>query len=395
MPFTYRCFVSRGVDIAMPESTRTFRLFVSSTFSDLKAERNALHELVFPRLRTLCQAYGARFQAVDLRWGVSEEASRDQQTLKILHVAVTPDSRRAISASTDETLIVWDLDTGAQQMVLRGAREESLAIAVTPDGRHALSGSNQAIHVWDLQRGTLVSTLTGHRSWVRSIAVALDGRRFVSASSDRTLKVWDLARAIGTLAPRGHTATISAIAVFPDGQRAVSASYDHTLIVWDIENAAPLFTLRGHGGAVGAVAVTPDGRHALSGSADRTVKVWDPQVGSVLETQPGDAPIYVVAVTPDGRHAVSASDELCVWDLASGKLLHSLAASPYHFPALALTPDGERVISASDDMSLAVWDVRSRARSLLVPHQEEDSFVSVIAAAPGATWRSADTRTAR
>ena len=35
----------------MPQTTRTFRIFVSSTFSDLKAERNALQERVFPRLR--------------------------------------------------------------------------------------------------------------------------------------------------------------------------------------------------------------------------------------------------------------------------------------------------------------------------------------------------------
>jgi len=62
---------------------KTFRLFVSSTFSDLKEERNALQEKVFPRLRELCLKHGCRFQAVDLRWGVREEAGLDQQTMKI------------------------------------------------------------------------------------------------------------------------------------------------------------------------------------------------------------------------------------------------------------------------------------------------------------------------
>jgi NACHT domain- and WD repeat-containing protein len=63
--------------------TRTFRVFVSSTFADLKDERNALQEEVYPRLRALCLGGGARFQAVDLRWGVSEEAALDQQTVSI------------------------------------------------------------------------------------------------------------------------------------------------------------------------------------------------------------------------------------------------------------------------------------------------------------------------
>lgn len=62
---------------------RTFRVFVSSTFSDLKAERNALARWVFPKLRALCESRGYKFQAVDLRWGVREEAAADQQTVRI------------------------------------------------------------------------------------------------------------------------------------------------------------------------------------------------------------------------------------------------------------------------------------------------------------------------
>ena len=67
----------------MAQTSKTFRVFVSSTFSDLKDERNALQKDVFPELRKLCQQHGCRFQAIDLRWGVREEAGLDQQTMKI------------------------------------------------------------------------------------------------------------------------------------------------------------------------------------------------------------------------------------------------------------------------------------------------------------------------
>ncbi len=67
----------------MAQASKVFRIFVSSTFSDLKAERNALHQHVFPHLRELCAQHGCRFQAIDLRWGVSEEAALDQQTMRI------------------------------------------------------------------------------------------------------------------------------------------------------------------------------------------------------------------------------------------------------------------------------------------------------------------------
>ncbi|WP_287152960.1 tetratricopeptide repeat protein [Candidatus Solincola tengchongensis] len=65
------------------KTTKTFRIFVSSTFEDLKAERDALQEHVFPALRRLCEERGCSFQAIDLRWGVAEEASFDQRTMPI------------------------------------------------------------------------------------------------------------------------------------------------------------------------------------------------------------------------------------------------------------------------------------------------------------------------
>src|SRR5580704_1790384 len=64
-------------------ASRLFRVFISSTFNDFSLERNALQAEVFPRLQDFCRQHGARFQAVDLRWGVSEEAGRDQQTLDV------------------------------------------------------------------------------------------------------------------------------------------------------------------------------------------------------------------------------------------------------------------------------------------------------------------------
>ena len=67
----------------MPGPTRQFRLFVSSTFADLKAERDALRQTVFPRIHELCRAHHATFQPVDLRWGVSNEAARNQNTMRI------------------------------------------------------------------------------------------------------------------------------------------------------------------------------------------------------------------------------------------------------------------------------------------------------------------------
>jgi len=62
---------------------RTFRLFISSTFNDLKEERNTLQNEVFPEIKQFCKSYGYSFEPIDLRWGVSSEAGLDHKAMEI------------------------------------------------------------------------------------------------------------------------------------------------------------------------------------------------------------------------------------------------------------------------------------------------------------------------
>ena len=59
------------------------RVFVSSTFTDFKHERDALHQNVFRKFQRHCATRGFQFQAIDLRWGVPMEAALDHRTMQI------------------------------------------------------------------------------------------------------------------------------------------------------------------------------------------------------------------------------------------------------------------------------------------------------------------------
>jgi hypothetical protein len=205
-------------------------------------------------------------------------------------VAVTPDGQRAVSASWDRTLKVWDLETGRALRTLEGHSDSVSGVAVTPDGKWAVSASwDNTLQVWDLETGRALRTLEGHSDSVRGVAVTPDGKRAVSASEDNTLKVWDLetGRALRTLA--GHSDWVLGVAVTPDGKRAVSASSDKTLQVWDLETGRALRTLEGHSDWVLGVAVTPDGQRAVSASWDKTLQMWDLETGSLVATFHCDA----------------------------------------------------------------------------------------------------------
>jgi WD40 repeat protein len=107
-------------------------------------------------------------------------------------VTVTPDGKRVVSASWDNTLKVWDLASGAEARTLAGHADGIGCVEITPDGKWVVSASeDHTLKMWDLESGAEERTLIGYHSYVRSVAITPDGKRAVSASG-RTLRIWDL-----------------------------------------------------------------------------------------------------------------------------------------------------------------------------------------------------------
>ncbi len=66
-----------------PALNRRVRVFVSSTFRDMAAERDELMTHTWPELRRFCRERQVEFVEVDLRWGIAEEQSKRKETLKL------------------------------------------------------------------------------------------------------------------------------------------------------------------------------------------------------------------------------------------------------------------------------------------------------------------------
>src|SRR5580704_189438 len=62
---------------------RQIRVFISSTFRDMQAERDHLVKFIFPQLRRLCESRGVTWGEVDLRWGVTDEEAAEGRVLPI------------------------------------------------------------------------------------------------------------------------------------------------------------------------------------------------------------------------------------------------------------------------------------------------------------------------
>ncbi|MFN6481215.1 WD40 repeat domain-containing protein [Nostoc sp. DedQUE07] len=294
---------------------------------------------------------------------------------------------------------------------LTGHNSPVNAVAITPDGKTAVSGSNdRTLKVWDLQTGKEmeISPLTGHNDSVRAVAIAPDGKTAVSGSQDSTLKVWDLqtGKEISTLTD--HNDSVSAVAIAPDGKTAVSGyyekiaydRYDHsTLKVWDLQTGKEISTLTDHNYPVRALAIASDGKTAVSGwDRTSTLKVWDLQTGKEISTLAGhNSRVNAVAIAPDGKTAVSGSDDktLKVWDLQTGKEISTLTGHNDSVSAVAISLDGKTAVSGSyeeiayyryDHSTLKVWDLQTgKEISTLTSHNDPVSQVAIAIAPDGKT----------
>src|SRR5580658_4005694 len=70
--------------MANSDVKRQIRVFISSTFTDMKADRDHLVKFIFPQLRKLCESRGVTWSEVDLRWGVTDEQKAEGKVLPIV-----------------------------------------------------------------------------------------------------------------------------------------------------------------------------------------------------------------------------------------------------------------------------------------------------------------------
>jgi WD40 repeat protein len=231
-------------------------------------------------------------------------------------VAWSPTSPR-IASGSGHRVVVWDTNTRERVALLEGHKDDVLCVAYSPDGSRLASGSAREIRIWNTNTGELVGEpLVGHNNYVTSITFSPDGKQIASGSNDTTVRIWDVQTGQTIGEPlRGHTSYVNSVAWSPNGSLLASGSDDHTIRLWDIKTRHQLFTLQGHSSVVASLAFSPDGSNLASGSWDGTIRLWDPRSAKCLERidKPSQSnSINSIAFSPDGLRIASGSNDKTV-----------------------------------------------------------------------------------
>ncbi len=277
--------------------------------------------------------------------GTVKSAAFSRDGTRIVTGAYTTEGGNLIEVKGETK--VWDAQTGAALLELKGLKYGVNSVVISPDGTKILTAgggplaaaATNELKVWDARTGVVLLNLSlpevpfapsllDHRG--ASVAFSPDGTRFVVGGlrgegvTAGSATVRDAATGAALFELKGHTSTLLCVAYSPDGTRIVTGGgdQDRRALVWDATTGASLLELKGHTSGVVCAAFNPDGTRIVTGSVDRTVRVWDARTGTTLVELKGfKEQVTSVAFSLDGTRIVTGElgGTVTVWEARPGK----------------------------------------------------------------------------
>lgn len=234
---------------------------------------------------------------------------------------------------------LWDMTTGKCTRTISGNSGKVSTVAVTTDGKYAVTGGwphpgdlDYTAKVWDLTTGRRVHTLVGHKEGVSSVSFTPDDKHIVTCSGvDETVKLWDVetGRCLQTYTDgkKRFPYVLAGFAITPDGRQVITGHQGiRDPIVWNLASGAQIKYLKRHDSGISSVCITTDGKRLIAGDFSGTIKIWDMANDScVMTLRKHSVYTAALAVTADGNRLVSVDvgDHVILWDLSSGECLET------------------------------------------------------------------------
>lgn len=306
-------------------------------------------------------------------------------TIRINSIAFNVVGDTIAFATSHKIIRVLDAKTGNEKQTFQrpqGDASDINSLAFNPNGfMIAAAEESGVIALWDSITGNLVEELKGNQSEVRSIAFNNDGSILASGSaSDNAVRLWDMDTMQQTqmLKAEGIVGGFNHIAFSSDNGLLAAACVNGTIQLWDVNTYQHIRMLTEFRGGR-SVAFSPDLR-TLASSDFGTVCIWNIFTGEVTHTITDFyGHFQCTSVNPDGKTVACSGGGRAIYlfDATTGTLQDTIRRPSYRSPtAIAYSPDGKTFVGADIDV-VTLFDANTgKETNRLEGHQEKVSCVA-------------------
>lgn len=213
------------------------------------------------------------------------------------------DHRYLLSASTDKTVRLWDMNTCSNVVCYRGHNYPVVSVDSSPVSSFFASSSfDQTCLLWHSTRNYPLRTFIGHTRTVNCVKFHPNGNYLATGSSDMSIRLWDLQTAESKRVFSEHKGMVMALAFSPNGKYLASAGEDNHIKVWDLTMGRVVRDFKGHTEMVYSLAFSPCSSLIASGGHDNVINIWDVDKVTSSSCTSSDGTSVPVETTPLGSY---------------------------------------------------------------------------------------------
>jgi WD40 repeat protein len=274
---------------------------------------------------------------------------------------------------------------------MRGHTCSVLGVAHLPDGKRTITCSyDDSLRLWDIESGAQIGEKwrdEGDKLGIRVMALSPNGKNIASGSTDGTVRLWNVETGKVVLKWKGHSDWVMSVCWSPDGKRVVSGSTDGTTRVWDAKSGEPVQGLNPMKGGkyVTAVSYSPGAKMIATGVFEKEIEIWDAKTGKRLTTIELDEKVFNLAWTSDENKLIVGLDgsirilDTATWQQIADLDGHRTGAGVY---SLTLYQNDRLLASTSRDGTARLWDLDTN-RQVGPPLQHQDTVMCAAFSADG------------
>jgi len=203
-------------------------------------------------------------------------------TQPVWGVTVSGDGKRIVSASWDQTCIVWDVETKQKVFTLSKHGQKISACAYSRNNKYIATGCwGGVLIIWDAKTGNQITSIKISDFTILFLQFSPDDSMLCLSSVDTFTYVFETSSWKRVAKLEGHTEAVISSRFSGDSKLLVSCSDDKTIRIYDTKEWTQLTVMTGHSGRIISVSFHPNStkRKIISGATDKFIKVWDPKLG--------------------------------------------------------------------------------------------------------------------